>query len=615
MMLLALLPGLAILSFLALSRAHFLSRSSAGWAMYLPNVVLDTMQKRVRLHRNAIDAVAAAAGCILVGIGSSPGYGLASGLAYSALVLHNLVRERSIMNAVNGQVEVAGLRRSEAGTERFPGPCLHPDLTVTLVGPFVRRMPDLDLGVLAAGHGLRLDVLVGNHGRVPLQRSVDLEVVLPPGWALEGGNPQPLPALRPGEVRRVELCIVTPNSAGPSELVIQAISGRSRARVAVRVAEVRRVTLSDVRSASVTRYPGARRSAFSLRGDFDLYDEQSFQSIAGLEDAFGLSARYGIAQSMYLSTRLAIDRDSAEEWARHYQVDRGASSIPAFVDWMARNVDIRLSAPYPASGDRRFVIEVGNHGHLHYDTDASGHPGNRWKAGAKPGQGRYPWQGEDGSSFGDQRDNILEAALWCERLLGFRPRSWAKPGRGNDAHSPAAVAAAGCEVATGSDIGPEDNVLRQAPPHHPGSTRIVEITARYPSDPQHVHHCAMLEFWIWRAHRLGIPAVVLVHQHMRQFDGIACSRFTEHLLRMVTGGFRGDLYLDTVYGIGRYWLDVLSPMTRCVSVGLSDSGVVLTNGTGRRVESVPVDLVLRDGARMTILVDAEPGSNVIFDEA
>jgi hypothetical protein len=83
---------------------------------------------------------------------------------------------------------------------------------------------------------------------------------------------------------------------------------------------------------------------------------------------------------------------------------------------------------------------------------------------------------------------------------------------------------------------------------------------------------------------------------------------------MVTGGFRGDLYLDTVYGIGRYWLDVLSPVTKCVSVGLSDSGVVLTNGAGRRVESVPVDLVLRDGARMTILVDAEPGRNVVFGE-
>lgn len=610
----ALLIGFAILAVLALSRSLFLARGAAGWAMYLPNVILETAQKRIRVRRNTVDAMAAAAACALVAIGSSLPIGLFAAVAYLALVLENMARERSIMNAVYGTVEVVGLRRAGGAAKRYPGPCLHPDLTVTIEGPFIRRMPTLEIGVVPAGCPLVLGVLVANHGRVPLQRGVEVSVALPHGWTIDGPATTALAPLRPGEVRRLELRIEPAGCSGASELEVRAISGRSDVRVRMTAGPVRQVAARDVVSASVTRYPGARRSAFSLRGDFDLYDEQSFQSIAGLEDTFGLSMRYGIAQSMYVSTRLAIDRASAEEWAAHHGVDRGASSIPDFIEWMSRNVDLRLSAPYPAHGAKRFVIEVGNHGHLHYDTDASGHPGNSWKAGAKPGQGRYPWQGHDMSSFGDQRDNILEAASWCERLLGFRPRSWAKPGRGNDAHSPAAVEAAGCEVATGSDIGPEDNVLRQAPPHCPGGTRIVEITARYPSDPQHVQHCAMLEFWIWRAHRRGIPSVVLVHQHMRQFDGIACVRITEHLLHMVTRDFRGDIYLDTLYGVGRYWLDVLGPDTRCVTVEVGDSGVIVRNRGTRRVDAVPVDMVLRDGSRMTAIVDAEPGSTAVIAE-
>lgn len=610
----AIFLGLALLVPLALSRSLFLARSSAGWVMYLPNVLLETLQKRLRVRRGSIDAVTAVVGCVLVGFGSSFELGLLAAALYMALVLENMARERAIMNSTYGTVEVAGLRRADRSAERYPGPCLHPDLTVTIEGPFVRRVPSLDLGVLPAGRHLRLDVLVANHGRVPLQRDVEVTIAVPAGWNVRGDCARLLPPLRIGEVSRLEFVMDPVEGSGLGELEVRARSGRSDVRIRMRTGRVRPISAGDVKSASITRYPGGRRAAFSLRGDFDLYDEQSFQSISGLEDAFGLSMRYGIAQSMYLSTRLSIDHAAAEEWAGHHGVSRGAALIPEFVAWMSRNVDLRLSAPYPAHGSKKFVIELGNHGHLHYDTDASGHPGNGWKPGAKPGAGRYPWQGPDSSSFGDQRDNILEASKWCERLLGFRPRSWAKPGRGNDAYSPAAVEAAGCEVATGSDIGPKDNVLRQAPPHHPVGTRIVEITARYPSDPQHVQHCAMLEFWICRAHRRGIPAVVLVHQHMRQFDGVACSRITEHLLRMVTRDFGGDLYLETLYGIGRYWLDVLAPETRTVTVETSESAVVVVNRGTRRVNSIPVDMVLRDGSRLTALVDAEPGSTVVVTE-
>ncbi len=74
---------------------------------------------------------------------------------------------------------------------------------------------------------------------------------------------------------------------------------------------------------------------------------------------------------------------------------------------------------------------------------------------ARPSRcGALPWVGEDTSSFGEQRDNILEAARWCERCFGFVPRSWAKPGRGNDADTAqAAAAATSCSASGGPTSG------------------------------------------------------------------------------------------------------------------------------------------------------------------
>ncbi|NCA72212.1 MAG: hypothetical protein EOM91_19490 [Sphingobacteriia bacterium] len=377
----------------------------------------------------------------------------------------------------------------------------------------------------------------------------------------------------------------------------------------------RAIDPAEIRSVAVRRYPGARRAAFAWRGDMDLYDTSSFQSIEGLKVALALGTRYAMAQTLFMSTRLTLDETAARAWAAHYGVDRGADEIPRFIAWMREHVELRHASPYPVESERPFVMELGNHGHLHYDTDTAGAPGNGWKAGARSGEGDYPWLGEDKSSFGDQRDNILEAERWFQRCLDFVPRSWAKPGRGNDAYTPAAVAAAGCEVASGSDIRPSDNALRQPPPHHPGETGLVELTARYPGDPQHIHHFDMLTFWLHRAHRLGIPMVLMCHQHLRQFDGTACARLTEALLRHALAGFSGDLYVDTVYGIGVYWRDVLSPTSAVVRVTCEDGRVTLTNGSERDVVRVPVDIQLADGGRITGLVSVASGGMAVVDVA
>jgi hypothetical protein len=93
---------------------------------------------------------------------------------------------------------------------------------------------------------------------------------------------------------------------------------------------------------------------------------------------------------------------------------------------------------------------------------------------------------------------------------------------------------------------------------------------------------------------------------MRQFDGVACSRLTEGLLDQVVNGFNGDQFIDTVYGVGRYWLDVLSPYTGMVSVKTDLSGVVVANRSDRSIDAVPVDIELKDGRRLTRLVNLMP---------
>ena len=74
------------------------------------------------------------------------------------------------------------------------------------------------------------------------------------------------------------------------------------------------------------RYPGGRRCAFAWRGDMDLYDTLTRQSIEGLEVTLGLAARYAFPQTMCLSTRLAFDEAAAQAWAAHDGRDHGAAA-------------------------------------------------------------------------------------------------------------------------------------------------------------------------------------------------------------------------------------------------------------------------------------------------
>lgn len=579
--------GGALAVAIALPRLLFIAPFRIGWAMYLANVGWELLPKKLGVGRFRLEAVAGAAGLALLALGGAPWGALA--LVGGLLLALEVGNHRWEKRLVQGPVPAGAI--------------------LTLEAPFTARRPRYSLGARWIGVPFDVELVAVNPGPATATLRVRLEA--PAEWLGGAAMEQALQLDPAGGVGRVKWLLRprTRQGGGTLEIVVEE-NGRAR-RIRIEHDGCRPAAEARPVRAAIWRYPGGRRSAFVWRGDMDLYDRRTFQSIAGLETTLGLSARYAFPQTMCLSTRLSLDEVAAREWAAHAGAETGAAEIPRFVQWLRDQVDLRHAAAFPAKGEGKpYLLELGNHGHLHYDTAAAAAPENSWKSHAKMGAGRYPWMGADASSFGEQRDNILEAARWFLKLLGYVPRSWAKPGRCNDADTARAAAAAGCEVLSGSDIRARDNVLFQPPPHHPGGTDAVELTSRYPPDPQHVHHFAMLRFWLHRACRLGRPMVFMCHQHMRQWEGPACGRFAEHLLRSALADFHGEFAIDTLFGVGKYWREVLSPRTRRVAVALDGARLRIENRSDVDFTQVPVDLELADGGRTTVLVSVRAGQTV-----
>ena len=579
--------GSVAVGLVALARLFVLFRWRVGWAMYFANVIWEIFPKKVGLDRFRLEAAAATGGLILLGWGGLP-WGVVA-LVGGGLLALEIANHRWEKRLVQGVIPAGAI--------------------LTLEAPFTARRPHYSLGVRWSGVPFDLEIVAVNPGSDPATLRVRLDA--PAEWLGGAASEQALRLDPAGGVARAKWTLRPRTRQGGGVLeVVAEENGRIR-RFRIAHDGCRPATEARPVRAAISRYPGGRRSAFVWRGDMDLYDLRTFQSIAGLETTLGLSARYAFPQTMCLSTRLSFDEAAAREWAEHAGAETGAAEIPRFVQWLRDKVDLRHAAAFPAQGaGKPYLLELGNHGHLHYDTAAAAAPENGWTSHAKMGAGRYPWMGADASSFGEQRDNILEAARWFRKLLGYVPRSWAKPGRCNDADTARAAAAAGCEVLSGSDIRARDNVLIQPPPHHPGGTDAVELTSRYPPDPQNVHHFAMLRFWLHRSCRLGRPMVFMCHQHMRQWEGPACGRFTEHLLRSALADFHGEFAIDTLFGAGKYWREVLSPQTRRVAVALDGARLRVENSSDADFARVPVDLELANGGRTTVLVSVRAGQTV-----
>jgi len=583
--------GSALLVPVALARLFVLARWRAGWAMYLANVFWEVFPKKLGIGRWTMEALAAVAGLALLAWGG--GSWIAAGGIGAALLALEFANRRWERRLVAGPMPAG--------------------LILTVEAPFIERLPRYRLGTLWAGMPFDVELIVGNPSPAA-SLPVKVRLDAPIAW-LDGESAEQTPgAIAAGGVGRAKWTLRPKKSEAGGALEIVVEEGSARRRIRLAYDGSRSAADAPPVRAAISRYPGARRSAFAWRGDMDLYDVGTFQSIEGLETALALSARYAFPQTMCLSTRLSFDGDAARQFAEHGGAATGADEIPRFVGWLREKVELRHSCAFPAQSKAKpYLMELGNHGHLHYDTAASAAAENGWKSHARMGAGRYPWMGEDASSFGEQRDNILEAARWCRRLLDFVPRSWAKPGRCNDADTARAAEAAGCEVLSGSDIRARDNVLFQPPPHHPGATGAVELTSRYPPDPQHVAHFAMLRFWLNRARRLGRPMVFMCHQHMRQWEGRACARFTEHVIRSALADFHGEFYVDTLFGVGKYWREALSPKTRRVAVSLEGTRLAVDNRSDADFERVPVDVERENGIRSAVLVSVRSGQRTVLD--
>ncbi|NCA81158.1 MAG: hypothetical protein EOM72_00230 [Opitutae bacterium] len=584
--------GFALLALVTLARLFILARWRAGWAMYLANVVWETFPKKVGIRRFPLEAMAAGLGLALLGMGGLPWAGVVSvGATLLGLEILNRRWERRL---IDGDIPA--------------------DLVLTLEAPFTERLPRYRLGVLWVGRPFEIELIVSNPSEMATPSAVNVNLGGPVPWLQGSPAEKTFGHLPPGGIGRAQWALRPDACQGAGILEINVECGGAIRRIRIEHDECRSAKETQIARASISRYPGGRRCALAWRGDMDLYDTLTLQSIEGLEVTLGLAARYAFPQTMCLSTRLSLDEAAARDWAAYDGQDHGAAQIPRFIEWMRAKVELRHAGAYPAQGaGKPYVMELGNHGHLHYDTATSSAPENGWKSHARMGAGRYPWMGADASSFGEQRDNILEAARWCERMLGFVPRCWAKPGRCNDADTARAAEAAGCEVLSGSDIRARDNVLFQPPPHHPGGTSAVELTTRHPCDPQHIHHFGMLLFWLHRTKRLGMPMVFMCHQHMRQFEGQACARFTEHFLRRALMDFHGEFYVDTLFGVGKYWREVLSAKTLRVAVSLEGARIVVENRSDMDFERVPVDLELADGGHSTRLVSVRSGEKIVLD--
>lgn len=601
-----LLPVLAV-------RMIFLAPTPAGWINYLANIFSEFFVKKIGWSRLAVEAAMAVAGLVFLRIaGLDWTVVLAMALLLAGSELYIRIASQRLLTECYAREDPIGLRAAgniaitKGLAAGYPGPSTHPALTVNLIGPFVERMPRYQLGTLLVGRVFTLRLVIGNHTIVPTQTGVRLRTTAPPGLSLEHPEEQMLPRLAPADVHEVRQTWRVENAAGAGTIGFAIEWGHLSERIEVEFDGCVAAGQLAIERVAIERYSGACRSAFAWRGDMDLYDESTLQSIEGLEVTLGLAARYRIPQSMYLSTRLSLDETAAMQWAAHYGVDRGAARIPAFIEWIRQNVDLRHECAYPFQSAKAFAIELGNHGHLHYGTDTSGAEENGWKR-TKIGGGAYPWLGEDRSSFAEQRDNALEVRRLFEQHFAYTPRSWAMPNRTNDSHTAAAMEAAGCEVLSDSNIRTQHNVLLQPPPHHPTGTSAVELTKRYPGDPQHIFHVAMNSFWIHRAHRLGIPVVFMCHQHLRQFAGYACARFTEATLRDVLSRFHGDLHVNTVFGIGKYWREVLSPRTKRVHVELAGEQMRVSNKSDFDLVDAPVDIWLSKNRRCTYLIDVPAG--------
>jgi hypothetical protein len=133
---------------------------------------------------------------------------------------------------------------------------------------------------------------------------------------------------------------------------------------------------------------------------------------------------------------------------------------------------------------------------------------------------------------------------------------------------------------------------------------MVELSKKYPGDPQDGAQLAMLKYWTYSALRNRRVMVFMAHHHLRGYEGSSCLRLTEEMLREVLVEGRGDFYVATMSAIGMYWERVLCPEHKSVSVRAGSGLAVEVGNTGEgELTEIPVEVEFSNGTRTLVLAD------------
>ncbi|MHC1765387.1 MAG: hypothetical protein AB9869_13975 [Verrucomicrobiia bacterium] len=585
-----------------LSKCFFLAPWRAGFLLMLASVVYETAFKKARLQKWQMDLAA-----FPLLVGGWWFFGGAELAVVSAMILA-LAWGGALISDLQWRTGALAHQHRGYG-KRVPLPV--PELIVVVRGPVLYRRPRrYELGDWPEGWEADFELLVVNPSVIRPQLPLEIELSGSlPGFVIQGEGKRTVVCPEPGGLERIVFRLRAISNGSGATATVRVTHGDFGFCRILRLRSVVPRARLRIQRAEVTRWKYGARAAFAWRGDQDLYDPATLQSEEGLRLSLGLSQRFRLPTTLFLSGRLSLVEEEHRRFCQRFGWDRCSGEIPAFIRFLRDEVEIQPELDWPVSPRKSFAAELGNHMYLHYGTHAAADEGNNWTSHTPINAGRYPWDtGSAKDSFTEQRDNASKNAALIKDLFGAEMITYAIPSNLNDANTARAVEAAGLEIGSDTDCGAFVNVFKLPAPHHPpGCHRLVELTRKYPRDPDDASQVAVLKYWAHAARRTGRPFILLCHHHLTRYEGVASMHLMEKLLADILGGSEGDFYPATMGAIGRYWMRVLDPENRWIRIRTEGTCVTLSNGGKAALIGLPVEIEMEGGGRFLCLVDLKPG--------